>query len=434
MARIDLLTAQMRQRAVNRVSVQRDEKMQLFGANDQMLGSGAALPSQTIHEILTEIAPMPIDGAPVAFPYGGRDGEFEISVAPEGRGFEIRTLSFAPAANEPFQNHVAPPLQNTMPEPASAVAPVAPSNDEWFYATGDQQIGPHTSSQIKGLIRSGVIRRNTFLWQEGMSEWQAVGNSEFKNLLTPLPNAKGDPDNTWYYRSMTGQAVPVNKSVLVEKIRSGELTGDSWVWHEGMVDWASASSTELASAVAARPMGLPPVGAGAAPIASPTGGPRTLPGSGPYDIYGGGDPANTSGGGDGVEIPREARGLFNLGAFLFPVFWCHAMGMQQWATGIFVFNIASRYIPFVGLVKIPLCLYLGYMGNSLAWRHRRFNSVEDFKKCQMIWGIASGAIWALIIFIGIAFYVSVGSSFKSASSSMSPPTAPPMSSPSGGGN
>ncbi|BCM90428.1 hypothetical protein IAD21_02280 [Abditibacteriota bacterium] len=383
MPRIDLLTAQMRQRAVARVSIQSDEKMQLFGANDQLLGAGAALSSQTIHDILTEVAPMPLDGVPVSFPYRGRDGEFEISVAPELRGFEVRTLSFASTQNEPLQTHSVPQMQGASPQSAAVMPPAVSSDDGWYYMTGDQQMGPHTSAQIKGLVRSGGIRRGTYLWREGMSEWQAVGQSEFKALLPALPNSTGDPENIWYYRSMTGQPVPVDRAALVEKIRSGELTSEAWVWHEGMLDWNSASATELASAITARPMGSPSMGA-VAPISSPTGGPRTLPGTGPYDIYGGGDPENTSGGGDNVNLPRGARGLFNVGAFFFPVFWCQAMGMQSWATGIFVLNIISRFVPFVGIVKIPICLYLGFMGNTLAWRNRRFDNIPDFRRCQLI--------------------------------------------------
>ncbi len=385
MARIDLLTAQMRQRTISRVSVQSDEKMKLFGADQQQLGAGAALSATTIGELLGEIAPAPLDGAPVTFPYHGSDGEFEVMVAPGGAGFEMRALSFAPAPTEATQT------QSATPTPV-APAPVA-TEARWYYLQGEEQLGPHTDAQIKTMIRSGTLRRDVYVWHEGLAEWQMAGHSEFRALFPALPNPVGDADNTWYYRSATGQSVPLDRSLLVEKIRSGELAPDTWVWREGLNDWTIATSSELSSSLTARgPM------PGLAPIAPPTGGgPRTLPGGGAYNVYGGGDPANTSGGGWEVEVPREARGLFNVGAFLFPVFWCHSMGLPAWGSGIFMLNIASRYIPFVGFLKIPVCFGLGFMGNRIAWRNRRFDSVADFKKCQLMWAIISAAIWAIFI-------------------------------------
>ena len=322
MARIDLLTAQMRQRTVNRVSIQSDEKMQLFDANEQQVGAGAALSAATIQELLGEIAPAPLNGSPLTLPYHGSDGQFEVTVAPGATGFELRALSFAPAQTEPLQTHVAPQTQSAVPSPSVAIEP------RWYYLEGEQQLGPHTDAQMKALIRSGALRRDVYVWHEGLSDWQMAGYSDFKALFPALPNATGDNENTWYYRSATGQPVPLDRSVLVEKIRSGTLAPDTWVWKAGLNDWTTATNSELASSLSARsPM------QGLAPIAPPTGaGPRTLPGTGPHSVYGGSDPANTSGNGWEAEVPREARGLFNVGAFLFPVFWCHAMGLSSWGS------------------------------------------------------------------------------------------------------
>lgn len=161
MSRIDSLTAQMRQRAIRRVSIQADERMKLFGEGDQFLGAGAALPVQTVTELLSQIAPEPLDGTPITFPYNGRDGQFEISVAPGGRSFEVRALSFAPASpasqtaplqsataqNAPLQNTTAQnaPLQTPSPARTSLSPTPAPATQvEWFYFAGDEQRGPHS--------------------------------------------------------------------------------------------------------------------------------------------------------------------------------------------------------------------------------------------------------------------------------------------------
>ena len=45
----------------------------------------------------------------------------------------------------------------------------------WFYALGNEQVGPVTEAQLDELIRSGKINRDTLVWHEGMSEWQPLG-------------------------------------------------------------------------------------------------------------------------------------------------------------------------------------------------------------------------------------------------------------------
>ncbi len=431
MARIDLLTAQMRQRAVSRVSIAADERMKLFGAGDKFLGAGAALSGQVVGEILSQIAPVPLDGAPVAFPYSGRDGKFEISVAPGGQSFEVRTLSFTPAPSASASSATASntsvsnaPLQ-THSQPLNGTAPAAtPSEPEWFYFAGDQQLGPNSPGQIKTFIRQGQIKPDTLLWSAGMTDWQSAAQTEFKTLLPALPTTSSaapatdffgnpvttvapptDPENTWFYRSATGQSVPLERAALVAKLRDKSLSPQTLIWREGMSEWQSADNTELAREISA------------APIASPSGAgaPRPL-NSNPYSVYGS-DPANTSGSGWEAQVPREARGWFNLGAFLFPTWWCRAHNLDSWATGIVVLNVASRWFIPLQIIKVPVCVGLGFMGNTIAWRMRRFNDVADFKKCQFLWGAISAAI---SILLWGAFFLFIWSAMPHTTSTFSP--------------
>jgi uncharacterized RDD family membrane protein YckC len=41
----------------------------------------------------------------------------------------------------------------------------------------------------------------------------------------------------WYYAEQGKQAGPVNDEQFDEMLRSGRITGDTLVWHEGMADW-----------------------------------------------------------------------------------------------------------------------------------------------------------------------------------------------------
>jgi len=236
MSRIDLLTAQMRQRAVRRVSIQADQRMKLFGEGERFLGEGACLTSQAIGEILTPIAPGPLDGTPVTFCYNGRDGQFEIAVAPDNAGFEVRAFSFAPipkvtmpGASPQKTVVVDTPVQNAPLQTQNAFEPLSPTAPlpapEWFYCAGEEQTGPVPAAQIKTLIRAGQIKGDTMMWSEGMADWQSASQTEFKALLPALPSALapatdafgnplnvapiGDSQDAWFYRSATGQTVPL---------------------------------------------------------------------------------------------------------------------------------------------------------------------------------------------------------------------------------
>lgn len=44
----------------------------------------------------------------------------------------------------------------------------------WHYCRNGQQIGPIVLSELSKLIERGSIDEDTFVWQEGMSEWVKV--------------------------------------------------------------------------------------------------------------------------------------------------------------------------------------------------------------------------------------------------------------------
>lgn len=51
----------------------------------------------------------------------------------------------------------------------------------WFYALDGQQIGPVSDPQLEALLRSGKINRDTLVWREGMTDWQAL------SMVRPCP-------------------------------------------------------------------------------------------------------------------------------------------------------------------------------------------------------------------------------------------------------
>lgn len=80
-------------------------------------------------------------------------------------------------------------------------------------------------------------------------------------------------------------------------------------------------------------------------------------------------------------FPQELDG-WNWGAFLLN--WMWAIGNSVWI-GLLMF------VPFVNMV---MPFYLGAKGNQLAWEHRKFASVQQFKDVQNAW-----KSWGFILII-----------------------------------
>ncbi|PSB13709.1 serine/threonine protein kinase [filamentous cyanobacterium CCP2] len=86
-------------------------------------------------------------------------------------------------------------------------------------------------------------------------------------------------------------------------------------------------------------------------------------------------------------IPPEIRG-WNWGAFLLPGIW--VLINQVWI-GLIV------WIPYVGFI---MQFVLGAKGNEWAWKSRRWESVEAFKRHQRRWTIAGLIVWGLLFLFG----------------------------------
>lgn len=108
---------------------------------------------------------------------------------------------------------------------------------------------------------------------------------------------------------------------------------------------------------------------------------------------------NSSGQGKDAEVPVEIHG-WNWGAFLLS--WIWGIGNNTYRAFWFFF-------PFVNFFMI---IALGLKGNEWAWKHRKWESVEHFKKVQRKWAKA-GLIYVLVIFIFFLMMVfGMGGLFK----------------------
>jgi hypothetical protein len=90
---------------------------------------------------------------------------------------------------------------------------------------------------------------------------------------------------------------------------------------------------------------------------------------------------NNSGGGRGIVLPPGVKG-WSWGAFWWN--WLWAIFNRTWI-GLLAL------IPYAGFI---VAIYLGVKGRELAWRNKRWDSLEHFNRVQRRW-----SLWSLVVII-----------------------------------
>jgi hypothetical protein len=93
-----------------------------------------------------------------------------------------------------------------------------------------------------------------------------------------------------------------------------------------------------------------------------------------------------------AEIPAEID-RWNWGAFLLT--WI-------WGIGNGVLISLLVFVPFFGILIMPFVL--GAKGSAWAWRNRRWDSVEHFKRVQRLWAIWGAIVWIALIALFLAIF------------------------------
>jgi hypothetical protein len=123
--------------------------------------------------------------------------------------------------------------------------------------------------------------------------------------------------------------------------------------------------------------------------------------------YSTGPIVNSSGQGASAVVPPEIATGFNWGAFLMN--WIWGLGHSVW---IALVALVVGFVPVIGgVVSLGFCIYLGMKGNELAWRNRRFESIEQFRAVQAAWtkwGIILLVVGVVLGILGAILLVSMG--------------------------
>lgn len=75
-----------------------------------------------------------------------------------------------------YQSPTPPPMPGGAPQP------------QWMLAVNGQQSGPYTPAQLQQLAQNGQFTSQTYVWRQGMANWDMAGNvPELAQLFAPVP-------------------------------------------------------------------------------------------------------------------------------------------------------------------------------------------------------------------------------------------------------
>jgi hypothetical protein len=86
-----------------------------------------------------------------------------------------------------------------------------PAIEQWYYAKGNERIGPIPKTELIILIRQGVIGPETLAWSEGMDDWAPISTTR----LTCAPKMKKEYDEIRRALPKNREKPPMNKTARV---------------------------------------------------------------------------------------------------------------------------------------------------------------------------------------------------------------------------
>jgi len=65
--------------------------------------------------------------------------------------------------------------------------PPIPAQVQYFIVKNQKATGPYTKDDIASMLLNGELNESSFIWREGLENWQKLKESELKELLSSMP-------------------------------------------------------------------------------------------------------------------------------------------------------------------------------------------------------------------------------------------------------
>lgn len=86
-----------------------------------------------------------------------------------------------------MMNNFGQPQQPVQQQTAPVAPPPIPGAVSYMLAVNGQQSGPYNIQQLQQMAQSGQLNRQTYVWKQGMSNWEMAGNvAELSGLFPPM--------------------------------------------------------------------------------------------------------------------------------------------------------------------------------------------------------------------------------------------------------
>lgn len=82
------------------------------------------------------------------------------------------------------------------------------AGSEWFYVHNSRSSGPYADEVMGQFIRSGLLDANTYVWKEGMDDWQHLGSTTLARYLTAAGERPDVNENSFSRQDGSYYSVP----------------------------------------------------------------------------------------------------------------------------------------------------------------------------------------------------------------------------------
>lgn len=140
-----------------------------------------------------------------------------------------------------FQNQSAFASQNTASSQNGFGPQSSEASAQWFCVQDNRSTGPYNLQTITAMLANGQINGSTYVWKEGMSDWESLQNTELRNCMSQNSySSTAWNQSTWNNNGMNEQQggyTPMNgyvtKKSIVLYILLSLITCGIWdlVWY-----------------------------------------------------------------------------------------------------------------------------------------------------------------------------------------------------------